>query len=182
MNAIELLNSRRSIRRFKDETVAQDVMENIMEVAKYAPSWCNYQIARYTFITNPDVITSIMEDGVHGFAYNAKTLKHAKNVAILSYVKGKSGRLDLSSDDYTTSKSSDWEIFDAGIACQQFCLAAHAHGVSTCIMGVIDDTEIAQIINLPDGETVAAVIAYGYPNEEIDKTARKSIDKLIRFI
>lgn len=182
MNAIDLLKDRRSVRKYKDEVISRDVLENIMEVTKFAPSWCNYQVARYNFVTNPDKINAIMEDGIHGFAYNAKTLKYAKNVAILSFVKGKSGKMDLSSPDYTTSKSADWEVFDAGIACQQFCLAAHAHGVATCVMGVIDDTEIAKIIDLPEEETVAAVITYGYPNEEVAPTPRKSIDKLMRFI
>lgn len=182
MNGIDLLKDRRSIRRYKDAIVEKDVLDNIMELAKFSPSWCNYQIARYTFVTNPEKINAIMEDGIHGFAYNAKTLKYAKNVAILSFVKGKSGKMDLSSDDYATNKAADWEVFDAGIACQQFCLSAYAYGVGTCVMGVINDTEIAKIIELPEGETVAAIITYGYPNEEVAQTPRKSIDKLTRFI
>lgn len=182
MNAVDLLKDRRSIRRYKDEVVENEVIEKIMEITKFAPSWCNYQIAHYTFVTNSEKINAIMEDGVHGFAYNAKTLKYAKNVAILSYVKGKSGKMDLSSADYATSKSAEWEVFDAGIACQQFCLSAHAYGIGTCVMGVIDDTEIAKILELPEDETVAAVITYGYPNEVVPPTPRKNIDKLMRFL
>lgn len=182
MTGIELLKDRRSIRKYTDEIVSKEIMDSIMELTKFSPSWCNYQIARYTFITNRDIIDKIMADGIHGFAYNAKTLKHAKNVAILSYVQGKSGKLDLSSNEYTTSKSADWEVFDSGIACQTFCLAAHNYGIGTCVMGVIDDTVIGDIIKLPEGETVAAVITYGYPNEEVAPTPRKTIDKITRFI
>lgn len=182
MTGLNLLSSRHSIRKYTDEIVSEETMSQIMELTKLAPSWCNYQIARYTFISNQDIINSIMEDGVLGFTYNMKTLKHAKNIAVLSYIEGKSGKLDLSKDEYTTSKSTDWEIFDAGISCQTFCLSAHAYGIATCVMGVIDDTKIAEIINLPDNQTVAAVIAYGYPNEEAKPTPRKNIDMLVTYL
>lgn len=182
MNAKELITTRRSIRKYTDEIVNPELMNQIMEMTKFAPSWCNFQVARYTFVTNPETISSIMENGVHGFTYNVKTLKYAKNIAILSYVTGKSGKLDLRKDEYTTSKDADWEMFDAGIACQTFCLSAHAHGIATCVMGVIDDSTISEIINLPEGETVAAVIAYGHPNEEVEPTPRKSIDDITRYI
>lgn len=182
MNAIELLETRRSIRKYKSEIVSTDVINEIMELTKLAPSWCNFQVARYTFVTAPDKIDSIMQDGVHGFNYNVKTLKYAKNVLVLSYVEGKSGRLDLSKEEYTTNKAADWEMFDAGIACQTFCLAAHAKGIASCVMGVIDDSEISKILELPENETVAAVITYGYANEEVATPPRKSIDKITRFI
>lgn len=61
--------------------------------------------------------TKTANDGVKGFVYNINTLKNAKGVAVLSFVKGKSGKLDLEKDDYATLKAHVWEVFDAGIAC-----------------------------------------------------------------
>ncbi len=182
MQGIELLKGRRSVRAYKDEIVSKEVMQNIMEAARFAPSWANFQIARYTFITNPDKIAQLITDGVNDFAYNIKTLENAKNVAILSFVKGKSGKLDPEKNEFATSKAGVWEVFDAGIACQTFCLAAHAHGVGTCIMGVINDVELAKIAGLPEEETVAALIVYGYPEGETAATPRKSVEELCSFI
>ncbi len=182
MTDLELLKSRQSIRKYTNEIVPQETLNSIMELTKLAPSWCNFQIARYTFVSNQDKISAIMNDGVHNFNYNMKTLKYAKNVAILSYVTGKSGRLDLSKTEYTTNKASEWEMFDAGISCQTFCLAAHSQGIGTCVMGVIDDKQIARIINLPENETVAAIITYGYPDEIPQKTSRKDISLTTRTI
>lgn len=180
MDAIKMLKERRSIRKFKDEKVSRELMKEVIEVSKYAPSWGNFQVARYALIDNQEIIQKIAHDGVKGFVYNMDTLKKAKGVAILSFVKGKSGKLD----DYglkTSDKS--WEVFDSGIACQQFCLASHAKGVGTVIMGVIDDKEIAKIVNLPEEETVAAVIVYGYPEGKHPKpTPRKSTEKIMRFV
>ncbi len=182
MDAVKLLIERRSVRKYKPEIVDKAIMRDIAEVAKFAPSWANLQIARYTFITDENIIASIAKEGVNGFSYNVKTLNYAKNVAILSYVKGKSGKLHDEQAGYATSKGQGWEMFDAGIACQTFCLAAHEKGVGTCIFGIIDDEAIAKIIDLPDDETVAAVITYGYPIEEREAPPRLDVDEIVRFI
>lgn len=180
MEAIELIKGRRSVRKFKDEKVSKDVLNKIIDAARFAPSWGNFQIARYTFVDDEAVIKQLAEDGVNDFVYNISTLKNAKGVAVLSFVKGKSGK--LGGEEYATNKANVWEVFDAGIACQTFCLAAHAYGVGTCIMGVINDESISKIVNLDDEETVAALIVYGYPQEEVAPTPRKKVEELVRFI
>ena len=108
------------------------------------------------------------------------TLKNAKGVAVLSFVKGKSGRLDQYGIE--NSENNTWEVFDAGIACQTFCLAAHAKGVGTCIMGVINEESIAKIINLPKEETVGALIVYGYADGEVPASKRKDTEEIMRFL
>lgn len=193
MDAIEMIKERRSIREFKDEKVDRELMREIVDISKWAPSWTNLQIARYTLIDNEDIIKKLATNGVNGFVYNIQTLKNAKGVAVLSFVKGKSGKLDSAiygenasnvdrNDDYATSKANAWEAFDAGIACQTFCLAAHAKGVGTCIMGVINEKSIAEIINLPEDETVAALIVYGYEKEHPAPNKRKDVDEILRFV
>jgi nitroreductase len=82
----------------------------------------------------------------------------------------------------TTSKGSDWEMFDAGIAAQTFCLAANEKGLGTCIMGIFDDAAVAEAINLPEGQKVGALIAIGYPAEEPAAPARKEVEQLVQFL
>lgn len=179
MDAIEMIKERRSVRNFKDEKVDRELMKEIVDIAKWSPSWVNYQVARYTLIDNEEIIEKIANDCVKGFAYNTNTLKNAKGVAVLSFVKGKSGKLEQYGIE--ESANNTWEIFDAGIACQTFCLAAHAKGIGTCIMGVINEDSIAKVINLPEEETVAALIVYGYPDGEIAPSKRKDTEEIMRF-
>lgn len=179
MDAIKMIKERRSVRKFKNEKVDRETMKEIVDIAKWAPSWVNYQIARYTLVDDEAIIKELANEGVNGFVYNIDTLKNAKGVAVLSFVKGKSGKIDK---DYVTSKANVWEVFDAGIACQTFCLAAHAKGVGTCIMGVIDEKSISKIVNLPEEETVAALIVYGYEDgEHAAPTPRKNVEGIMRF-
>ncbi len=182
MTGKELLETRRSIRKYKDEIVSKEVLNKIMESARFAPSWANFQVARYTFISEKETINKLMNYCVNGFAYNINTLKEAKNALVLSFVKGKSGKLDPDGADYATNKANVWEVFDAGIACQTFCLAAHENGIATCIMGVIAADKIAQIAKLPEDETVAALITFGYPDEDGNKPTRKEVSEITRFI
>lgn len=182
MDAIEMIKERRSVRKFKNEKVDRKTMKEIVDISRWAPSWVNYQIARYTLVDDEEIIKKLATDGVNGFVYNIQTLKNAKGVAVLSFVKGKSGKLDLEKDTYATSKTNVWEVFDAGIACQTFCLAAHAKGIGTCIMGVIDEKSISEIVNLPEEETVAALIVYGYEESHPSPTLRKNVDEILRFV
>ena len=181
MEAIKMIKERRSIRNYKDEVVPKELMAEIIEITRWAPSWTNSQTPRFTLVTDPTVIEKFAVDGVKGFIYNAGTLKNAKNVAVLSFVEGKSGRADKY-EIVTDDNPSRWEYFDAGIACQTFCLAAHAKGVGTCIFGIIDETVIAEAINLPEGEKVAALIVYGYPDQEAKPPRRKEVEEIVRFL
>lgn len=185
MDAIQLLKSRRSVRKYKDQTVPRELIEEIVKLSQYAPSWSNYQVARYNVIDNSNLIEDIANNCVQGFAYNTKTLTRAKGVVVLSYVTGVSGSLkDKVKPEYAASESSSlWECFDAGIACLQFCLSAYAKGVATCILGVIDNDAIAKKTGLPENEKVAALIAYGYEDgEHHDAPARKDIDEVLRYV
>ncbi|PAT01105.1 nitroreductase [Candidatus Izimaplasma bacterium ZiA1] len=180
MDAKTLLKERRSIRKFKKDKVNRELMNDIIELSKYAPSWANYQIARYTIIDNPEIIKQIASEGVKGFVYNISTLQEASGVAVISYVKGKSGSLDKYG--LANSSKNPWEVFDAGIATHQFCLSAYAYGVGSVVMGVIDDIEIARIINLPEDETVAALVVYGYEESHPKPTPRKEVKEITRFL
>lgn len=179
MDMITGIKERRSIRKFKDEIVDRELMNEILDASRFAPSWANFQIARYTLVENKELISKLAHEGVNDFVYNINTLKEAKNVLVLSYVKGKSGKIDDLGYD---SGTNVWEIFDAGIACQTFCLAAHAKGIGTVIMGVINDEAISKIIDLPENESVAALIVYGYSEgEHPAPSSRKSVAEIARF-
>lgn len=187
MDAIKAIKERRSIRTFKDEVVDKETMKEIIDISRWAPSWANYQVARYTLINDPETIDRIKNNGVNDFIYNSAVLNNAKNVAILSFVKGKSGKIENRNMEGSIfnydGTSNSWEVFDSGIACQTFCLAAHAKGIGTVIMGVINDKVISDIIDLPKDETVAAMIVYGYPEGDHPKASpRKEVEEILRFI
>ena len=180
MNAKECIESRRSIRKFKAEAVSADILKEIVETARFAPSWKNGQIARYYVVQSAELKQKIAESCVMGFTYNTGTLTKAPAIVVVAYVEKRSGfERDGSC---TTSKGSEWEMFDAGIATQTLCLAAREKGLGTCIMGIFEDKAVAEAINLPEGQKVGALVAIGYPAEEPAAPARKEVEQLVQFL
>lgn len=179
MEAMECIKTRRSCRKFKEEAVSHEVLETIVGAAAYAPSWKNTQITRYIVVENKEKIEKIATDCVLGFEYNTKTIRNCADLVVVTMVKNRSGYEKDGS--YTTSKEDRWEMFDAGIATQTFCLAAHEQGVGSVIMGIFDETKIAEVIDVPEGQQVAALIAIGYPVFEPEAPKRKEVSELLSF-
>ncbi len=180
MEAIERIKTRRSIRKFKSNHLDKTIVENIVKAASFAPSWKNTQIARYTYIDNEAVIKKIADEAVLGFEHNSRILSGAPGLFAISVVTGRSGYEKDGS--FSTSKKDGWQMFDAGIAAQTLCLAAAEYGIGTVIMGIFDDEKAAKIIELPEGQQVAVLIACGYPDETPVAPNRKDVSDILRFI
>ena len=116
-----------------------------------------------------------------GFDFNAKTIVRCNALVIVSVVTKVSGYEPDGS--YSTTQEDRWEMFDAGIANQTFCLAAHSKGVGSVILGVFDENKIRQYLPLPENERVTNLIALGYPLEG-DKNAppRKEVSQLLEIV
>ena len=180
MEALECIKTRRSIRKFKEEPVKRETIDAIIEVASMSPSWKNTQISRYTIVEDKSVLENIADNCVLDFEFNQKTIKRAPQLVVVSMIEKRCGYEKDGS--YTTSKEDRWEMFDAGIASQTFCLAAHDLGVGTVILGIFDEAKIAEAIQLPEGQKVAALIAMGYPNQECEAPKRKTVEELVRYL
>lgn len=180
MDFITCLKGRRSVRNFKPDKIGHDVFERIVEMASYAPSWKNTQIVRYTVVEDREVIDKIAEDCVVGFQLNTKTLKGAPAIILVTYLLGRSGRERDGS--FSTSKKDEWEMFDAGIATQTLSLAAYHEGLGSVIMGIFDEDKLKEVVDIPEGQRLAAIVAVGYPAEEPAMPRRKTVEEMLRFL
>ena len=180
MNAADCIKTRRSIRNYKEEQISQEVLREVVDLARFAPSWKNTQIARYYVVQDAVLKQNIAENCMMDFTFNTKTLTKAPALVVVAYVEKRSGFERDGS--FSTSKEDRWEMFDAGIATQTFCLAANEKGLGTCIMGIFDEAKIAEAISLPEGQKIGAVVAIGYPAEEPQAPARKEVEQLVQFL
>lgn len=180
METMECIKTRRSCRKFKEEPVPHEVLEEIVSAAAYAPSWKNTQITRYIIVENQEKIHAIASECVLGFEYNTKTINNCAALLVVTMVKNRSGFEKDGS--FTTSKGDRWEMFDAGIATQTFCLAAHEKGLGSVIMGIFDEAKIAEVIEIPEGQQVAALVAIGYPVFQPEAPKRKEVTELLSYV
>lgn len=92
------------------------------------------------------------------------------------------GRCGYEKDgSFSTPKEERWEMFDAGIASQTFCLAAHEKGIGSVIIGIFDESKVEEVVSIPEGQQLAAIIAVGYPEVIPDAPKRKTVEELVSF-
>ena len=156
MEALKCIETRRSVRKFKDEALDHEVLEAVVKEASFAPSWKNSQVVRYVVVENQEIKSKIANDAVLGFTYNTGTIEKAAALVVVTMIHGRSGFEKDGS--YTTSKEDRWEMFDAGIATQTFCLAAHEKGIGS--VKTPQDSGIGNSISI----TVRIEFLYAYVN------------------
>lgn len=180
MEALECIKTRRSVRKFTEQPVDRALLEQVVAAAAYAPSWKNTQIARYTVVTDPAKKQRLADECMMDFAFNQKTSSHAPALVVVTAITGRSGYERDGS--FSTSQGTHWQSFDAGVAAQTFCLAAHALGLGTVIMGIFDEAKVRAVLDLSAEQMVSAIIAIGHPAEQPVCPKRKDVDTLLQFV
>ena len=177
MDVLECIRRRRSIRRFKPEKVGRSEIEQLIDCARWAPSWNNCKAVRYTAVENEAELKRIAETLVA--PENVRIVGNAPLLLVLSIVKKRSGY--ERNGTTSTANGSSWEMFDTGVACQNICLAAHAMGLGTCILASFDEDGVSRQVELPEDEEIIALVACGYPDGSPVPPRRKEVCEILRY-
>ncbi len=178
MTAKECIKGRRSIRKFADTPVSRDVIADIVETASYAPSWKHTQITRYIAVEG-ELKDKIADECTSAYAKNGEIIKNAPMLIAVTFIKNRSGFERDGS--YSTPKEGGWQMFDAGVASEAFCLAAYEQELGTVIMGIFDEAKAASLLEVPEERELVALIPIGYPAESPAAPKRKSVEELLSF-
>ncbi|MCQ2539794.1 MAG: nitroreductase family protein [Acetatifactor sp.] len=177
MTANECITGRRSIRSFTDQAVSHELIEEIIATAAYAPSWKNTQVARYTVVEG--AAKDALAKCTSIWPGNGDIINNAPMVVAVSVVTGRCGYERDGS--FSTPKGTGWQMFDAGVAAQTFCLAAYEKGLGTVILGLYDEEEATKVLGLPEGRELVTLIPVGYPAVAPTAPKRKSVEDLLAF-
>ncbi|MCM1039472.1 MAG: nitroreductase family protein [Roseburia sp.] len=178
MTAKECIKGRRSIRRFKADKITHELLSEIIETASYAPSWKNTQITRYIAVEGA-LKDTIAKEGTTPFPNNGKIIENAPMLIAVTVIKNRCGYERDGS--FTTPRKDTWQMYDAGVASQSFCLAAYEQGVGSVILGIFDQAKIESLLQLPEDRELVALIPIGYPDETPDAPKRKPVSDLLSF-
>ena len=173
MDFLEIAKTRQSCRGYDEErAVEQEKLDAILEAVRLAPSACNGQpyhltVCRGEAAKEAELATRGM--GLNKFAVQAPV---AIIVSEQSYVKSAALGAKL--------KKNDYRSIDIGIAAAYLTAEATAQGLSSCILGWLDDDKLRKITGLDS--SVRLVILIGYPKEaNIRKIVRKDIEDLVTY-
>ena len=173
MDFFELIRQRQSCRGY-DETrqVEQEKLDAVLEAARLAPSACNGQPYRFTVCRGEkarEAAKATQGMGMNKFASQAPVL------------------IVISEEDYVQSaalgakvKGNDYRSIDIGITTAYLTAAATELGLSTCILGWLEDKKLRQICGVT--QPVRLVITLGYAkNDSIREKKRKDLTKLVQY-
>lgn len=177
MTANECIMGRRSIRKFTSQPVSHELLSRIVETASFAPSWKNTQITRYIAVEGAKKAALAKCTSI--FPGNGAIMEDAPMVIAVTVITGRSGYERDGS--FSTPKGTGWQMFDAGVASEAFCLAAHEQGLGTVIMGLFDEEKASKLLELPEDRELVALIPIGYPAESPVAPRRKTVDDLLSY-
>lgn len=174
MNFSQIAQNRQSCRSYNSEKeVESEKLAAILASARLSPSACNgqpYHITVCTGKTAQEVAKATMGMGMNSFAKDAPVLLV---ISEKPYVKSAALGAKL--------KGNDYRSIDIGILSAYITAEATAQGLSSCILGWLDDAQIRKICSL-DG-TVRLVITLGYASDDdkLRSKKRKAIDELVSY-
>ena len=162
MSLIDLVLSRRSIRKYESKNIPEEVLQQILEAGRQAPSAANRQPIRFVVVTDQSVVKSVCDTLVTRFVKSAP-------VAI-------AGCADVKS--FLTGK---WAVVDATIAMQNMVIAAWALGIGSCWIGACNEEKVKELLKIPDRWKFVALLTLGFPAEQPKPRKKKQFEDLFNF-
>lgn len=178
MDLLEAIKNRKSIRKFTDESIKKEDLEEIIEVARRAPSSVNGQQISLVYTTDKNIIEKI----AHLSGGQAQIRDCSCFITLIGdYYRDKvyleSVGKELTED---IQRLREVAMVDAGIMALTINYVAMAKGYGCTIIGGVKDNpeQIAELLNLPKNTIVALGITIGVPTKEsLEGTLKPRIKK-----
>lgn len=176
MDLIQAINERRSVRKYKPDPVADDLINIVLEAGRWAPSWVNTQCWRFVVVRDAEIKAKLAETKGHGNPA-AEAIKTAPVTIVICGQLKKSGYYK---GEAPTDKG-DWYMFDTALAAQNMMLAAHSLGLGTVPVGLFDAKKAADILEVPSDAAVVLMLPIGYPDEVPQAPRRKDLTEIVSY-
>lgn len=150
MDLIEGLKTRRSIRSYQEKEVPDSTIEELLEIARWAPSASNSQPWRFIVIKDKKR-KARLRGGFRDILPVSKHIIEAPVVIAVWY-----------EPSYLLNR---YQVSDVSNAVLYFLLAAHAKGLGACWIGWFSEDRVKKVLSIPKKANVVALITLGYPRE-----------------
>jgi nitroreductase len=197
---LELIRSRRSVRRFSDRAVSRKDIARLLEAARWAPSNHNRQPWRFLVIEDKQQINQLAEIVRQGLSEKLKSLPESaaayagefthyatffSNAPVLLVVLHKQP-VSVSAPLLAGLKNPELvsgEPLSVAMAVQNLLLAAQALGLGTCVLTgpLLVGDALAKALDLPAGHDLTCLVALGHPAESPPPPRRKTIEQIAEF-
>ena len=154
MSLYDLILSRRSVRQFKPDSIPQEILRDVVNSGRLAPSAANRQPLEFMIVDREDKKEQV-------FPY----LKWAGYIAPDGNPKlGQEPQAYIVILVNTAIREKGFE-WDSGAAIENMILAAWEKGIGSCWIISMDKERVKKTLGVPDTHKIDSVLALGYPAE-----------------
>ncbi len=171
MEFFELIEKRRSVRSYLSKDVEDEKLEKILKAANSAPSAGNLQAYRI-YITKDREKKKKLAIA----AFGQKFIAEAPVVLVFCANPEESGIY------YGERGRRLYSLQDATIAATFAMLACYELGLATCWVGAFDEDSVRRVMGIPKNLVPIAILPIGYPKEKPEKTGRKRLSEIVKFV
>jgi len=154
MTVYELILKRRTIRRFKPESVPADLLDRLVNAGRLAPSAANRQPLEFIVVNDRETVDHVFP-ALKWAGYIAPAGDPPPGKQPTAYII-----VLINSEICPTSGE-----VDAAAAIENMILTALEAGVGSCWLGAIDRDELRKLFRVPESYRIDSVLALGYPDE-----------------
>jgi nitroreductase len=204
MDAIQVIETRASVREFSDETIPEAQIKEILRLAGLAPSINNYQPWKFLVIIKRETLhamaDTIVQKIIHMPEQQTRLAKHIKNQAawyatffreapILIGLAGKPyedvfGRgVQINPEEMDKIRNYP-DMQSAGACIQNLLLSAHAKGYGACWMSgpLIAKDELQNMLGITDPWSLITFVAFGEPKDTVSPKPKRNLGDEAVFI
>ena len=172
MDFWQVIEERRSVRRFDRRDVPEEMVERMLQAAIRAPSAGNRQPWRFFVVRRQEVKAALAEA-----AWGQRFVAQAPVVIVVC------AEPDRSASRYGRRGRELYCLQDTAAATEHILLAATALGLGACWVGAFDEQAAARALNLPANLRPVAIIPVGYPAwEPGGRTPRRPLHEVVETV
>lgn len=175
---LHLAENRRSVRKYRSESVPTASIERCLEAARLAPSANNGQPWEFIIVEDDVIKQKLAKAARFGFLQANPFVSEAPLVVIVNETPGHrptrwGGRL----------LGRNFPLMDIGMSVMQFCLQAVQEGLGTCIIGLFSAREVRRAVDFPRSHRTRLILTLGKPGDgaPVEKK-RKAKNQMSRYI
>ena len=176
MDFMEIANARQSCRSYdENRAVEPEKLQAVLEAARLAPSACNGQPYVLTVCTGEKAKeVALLTRGMGGMNKFAVQAPVCIVISEGAYVRTAALGAKVKGNDY---RSIDISIMTAYLTAE-----ATAQGLSTCILGWLDDEKIRQAVGTNSATRLVITLGYAAEGDKLRAKKRKDMGELVRFV
>lgn len=157
---VDNIMARRSIRKYKDQPVPQEILDKIVECGVNAPNGMNQQCYEVKVVNDPA-----------SAAFLAENLNGLYKAPVYMFIAAK--------NNYDMSR------IDVGLLAENVCLSAWAYGVGSINLGMpvralYEKPELLAKLGFSEGHDLCLVLALGYADEA--PAAKPRVAERVQYI